>query len=81
MTEAHEGPATEGPKRLSSKDRLSAFSQGAILGLVFGLIGIFLEGHPLRDIAFAPLFSLMIGTLGFLGGPKLLNTLSVIPWC
>jgi hypothetical protein len=80
MTEAHKGPATEGPKRLSFKDRLSAFSHGAILGLVFGSIGIFFEDHPLRDIAFAPLFSLIIGAFGFLGGPRLLEILSVLHW-
>ncbi len=80
MTEAHKGPTTEGPKRLSFEDRLSAFSHGAILGLIFGSIGIFFEGHPLRDIVFVPFFSLIIGALGFLGGPKLLETLSVLPW-
>jgi hypothetical protein len=69
-----------GPKRISFDDRLSGFWQGLVLGLIFGAIGIFYDGHPLRALICVPIVGLINGAVGFLGGPKLLETLSVLGW-
>ena len=81
MTEAHKGPITEEPKRLSFEDRLSAFWDGVLIGFIVGFVAILFNGHPiLPDIALPPFVALIFGAVGFLGGPKLLETLWFIPW-
>jgi hypothetical protein len=82
MTEARKKSTTEGPRRISFRDRLLAARNGAAIGFILGFLGFFfvVRDHPAWWELFAmpAVCSSAFAVLSFLGGHKMVELIKFL---